>query len=133
MGPGSRGRLPLGRDDSGVSFDRLRIDRAAGAAGDNERRTAEEELVDLVLGAILGEFLEIENLAHAQPQRGDHDPVPRLVCVLGLVRAYLAAPGVGVDRGDLFLAAPVTVLEFPARGIAARVTAPVVLGVAALH
>src|SRR5580658_6035958 len=66
-----RGRVSL--------FYRLRVDRRAGAAGDDERRAAEEEFVDAVLVAILGELLEIENLAHAQPHGRDHHPVPRLV------------------------------------------------------
>src|SRR2546430_203302 len=42
-------------------FDRLRIDRASRSARDDQRRAAEEELVDLVPGAVLGELLEIED------------------------------------------------------------------------
>src|SRR4051794_10368396 len=80
---------------SSKSFDRLRIDRRPRSAGNDQRRTGEEELVDLVRGAILGEFLEIEDLAHAQTHRGDYHPVPGLVGVLGLVPAHLAAPSVG--------------------------------------
>src|SRR6186997_1291124 len=112
-----------------ASLDRLRIDRAPGPARNDQRRAAEEELVDLVLGAVLGELLEIEDLAHAQAHRRDHHPVPRLVRVLGLVRAHLAAPGVGADRGDLFLVAPVAVLEPDAR----RIAAPFAFLQAALH
>src|SRR5580658_2910938 len=99
-------------------FNRLRIDRRAGAAGDDERRAAEEEFVDAVLVAILGEFLEIKNFAHAQPHGRDHHPVPRLVGFRGLVRPHLDAPGVGADRRELFLLAPIAVLEFDARRIA---------------
>src|SRR5580658_10885290 len=62
-----------------ASFYRLRVDRRAGAAGDDERRAAEEEFVDAVLVAILGKFLEIEDLTHAQPHGRDHHPVPWLV------------------------------------------------------
>src|SRR5215471_4341288 len=93
------------------SFDRLRVDRRAGAARDDQRRAAEEELVDAVLLAILGEFLEIEDLAHAQSHGRDHHPVPGLVRLRGLVRAHLDAPGIGTDRPDLLLLAPVAVLE----------------------
>src|SRR6266571_8258173 len=39
-----------------LSLDRLRVDRRAGAAGDHQRRAAEEELVDLVARAILREL-----------------------------------------------------------------------------
>src|SRR5204863_8199034 len=109
-------------------FDRLRIDRRTGSAGDDERRAGEEELVDLVLGAILGELLQIEDLAHAQPHGGDHHPVPRLVRVLGLVRAHLAAPGVGTEGGALMLVTPVAVLELHAWRVAARVSAPFFFG-----
>src|ERR1700675_2751568 len=63
----------------GLLFYRLRVDRRAGAAGDDERRAAEEEIVDAVLVAILGKFLEIEDLTHAQPHGRDHHPVPWLV------------------------------------------------------
>src|SRR5262245_55515860 len=94
-----------------ASLDRLGVDRRAGAAGDEERRAAEEELVDAVLGAILGQLLEIEDIAHAQAHGRDHHPVPRLVCLGGFVRAYLDAPGIGADRGDLLLLTPVAVLE----------------------
>src|SRR5947209_1720779 len=123
----ARSHPPPSGGGMSLSFDRLRVDRAPRSAGDDQRRAAEEELVDLVLRAILGELLEIENLAHAEAHRRDHHPVPRLVRVLGFVRAHLAAPGVGDDRGDLVLMAPVAVLELHARRVPARVAAPVVL------
>src|SRR5467141_873864 len=116
-----------------VSLNRLRIDRRAGAAGDDERRTAEEELVDAVLLAVLGELLEIEDLAHAQAHGRDHHPVPRLVRLGGLVRPHLDAPGVGADRRDLLVLAPVAVLEPDAGRVAARIAAPHALLEAALH
>src|SRR5580693_1574551 len=108
-------------------FNRLRIDRRAGAAGYDERRAAEEEFVDAVLVAILGELLEIEDLAHAQPHGRDHHPVPRLVGFRCLVRPHLDTPGVGADRGDLFFLAPIAVLELYARRVTAGVTAPLLL------
>src|SRR5262249_31655569 len=114
-------------------FYRLRIDRRARAARDDQRRAAEEELVDAVLGAVLGELLEVEDLAHAQAHGRDHDPVPRLVRFPGLVRPHLDGPGVGADGGDLLVLAPVAVLELDARRVAARIAAPVLLLVAALH
>src|SRR5882724_3720981 len=107
-----------------VSLDRLRVDRRASAAGDEERRAAEEELVDAVPGAVLGQLLEIEDLAHTQAHRRDHHPVPRLVRLFGLVRAYFDAPGVGADRGHLLVLAPVAVFEFDAGRVAAGVAAP---------
>src|SRR5262249_42276067 len=115
------------------SFDRLRVDRRAGGARDDQRRPAEEELVDAVVRAVLGEFLEIEDLAHAQAHRRDHHPVPRLVRLGGLVGADLDAPSVRADRGDLLVVAPVAVLELDAGRIAARVTAPGPLLEATLH
>src|SRR5580700_2344014 len=114
-------------------FYRLRVDRRAGAAGDDQRRAAEEEFVDAVLVAILGELLEIEDLAHAQPHGRDHHPVPRLVGFRGFVRPHFNAPGVGADRGDLLLLAPVAVLEFDARRVTAGIAAPLLLADAALH
>src|SRR5579871_2391558 len=44
------------------SLDRLRVDRRSGAAGDDQRRAAEEELVDVVGRAVLAELLEVEHL-----------------------------------------------------------------------
>src|SRR6266540_713881 len=116
-----------------ASLDRLRVDRRAGAAGDDERGAAEEELVDAVGVAILGQLLEIEDFAHAQAHGRDHHPVPGLLRLGGLVRPHLDAPGVGADRRDLLVLAPVAVLEFHARRIAAGVAAPLLLLEAALH
>src|SRR5215510_10053272 len=115
------------------SFYRLRVDGRAGAARDDQRRAAEKELVDAVLVAVLGQLLEIENLAHAQAHGRDHHPVPRLVGLLGLVRPHLDAPGVSADGGDVLLLAPVAVLELHAGRVAARIAAPLLLGEAALH
>src|SRR5664279_1302816 len=114
-------------------FYSLRIDRASGAAGDDQRRAAEEELVDAVVLAVLGQFLEIENFTHAKAHGGDHHPVPGLVGFLGLVRPHLDAPGVGADSGDLLVLAPIAILELDAGRVAAGIAAPVVLGVASLH
>src|ERR1035437_1881995 len=55
------------------SFDRQRIDRRADRAGDRNGRRHEHELVDLVGGAIVGELLEIEDLAHGHA----HDQIGR--------------------------------------------------------
>src|SRR5262245_51658187 len=115
------------------SLDGLRVDRRAGAAGDDQRRAAEEELVDAVLLAVLGQLLEIENLAHAQAHGRDHHPVPRLVRLGGLVRPHLDAPGVGADRRDLLVLAPVAVLDLHAWRVAASIAAPSLLLEAALH
>src|SRR5262249_49560528 len=111
----------------GGLFYRLRVDRRAGAAGDDQRRAAEEELVDAVFGTVFGELLEIENLAHAQPHGRDHHPVPWLIGLRGLVRPYLDSPSVGADRGDLLVLTPVAVLELDARRVAAGIAAPLLL------
>src|SRR5712671_2842566 len=116
-----------------VSLYRLRIDRRAGAAADDQRRAAEEELVDAVLFAVLGELLEVEDLAHAQPHGRDHHPMPGLVCFRGLVRPHLDAPGVGADRRDLLVLAPVAVLELDPGRVAARIAAPDAFLEAAFH
>src|SRR6266568_161883 len=118
---------------SSASLDRLRVDWRAGAAGDEERRAAEEKLVDAVLRAVLGEFLEIEDLAHAQAHGRDHHPVPGLVRLFGLVRPHLDAPSVGADRGHLLLLAPVAVFELDAGRVAPGVAAPLAFLQAALH
>src|SRR5262252_6760263 len=114
-------------------LDRLRIDRRAGAAGDDQRRSAEEELVDAVVGAILRQILEIEDFAHAQPHGRNHHPVPRLVCLRGLVRPHLDAPGIRAYGGDLFVLTPIAILEPDAGRVAAGVPAPFLLLEAALH
>src|SRR5262249_57763964 len=101
--------------------------------GDPQRRATEEELVDAVLGAVLGKLLEIEDLTHAQTHGRDHHPVPWLVRLFGLVRAHLDAPGVGADRSHLLVLAPVAVLELDAGRIAAGVAAPDSFLQAALH
>ena len=59
--------------------------------------------------------------------------MPRLVGFRGFVRPHLDAPGVGADRGDLLVLAPIAVLEFDAGRVAAGITAPFLLGDAALH
>src|SRR5215471_13352320 len=114
-------------------FNGLRIDWRAGAAGDDQRRAAEEELVGAVLGAVLGQLLEVEDLAHAQAHGRDHHPVPGLVRLDGLVRPHLDAPGVGADRRDLLGLAPIAILELDARRVAAGIAAPLLLLQAALH
>src|SRR5262245_38813547 len=119
--------------DSPLLLDRLRINGRAGAAGDDQRRAAEEELVDTVGVAVLGQLLEIEDFAHAQAHGRDHHPVPGLVRLGGLVRPHLDAPGVGADRGDLLVLAPVAVLELDPGRIAAGIAAPLLLLQASLH
>src|ERR1051325_11570074 len=67
-----------------------------------------------------------------KPMDGIH-PVPRLVRLGGLVRPHLDAPGVGADRGDLLVLAPVAVLELHPGRVAAGVAAPLLLLLAALR
>src|SRR5262245_12330270 len=117
----------------GHLLDRLRVDRRPRSAGDDQRGTAEEEFVDAILLAVLGEFLKIENLAHAKTHGRDHDPVPGLVGFSVLVRTYLDAPGVDADRCDLLFLAPVAVLELHTRSVAAGIATPVLLFMTTLH
>src|SRR5262245_28508506 len=105
-------------------LDRLRVDRRASPAGDDQWRAAEEELVNPVGGAVLGQVLEVEHLAHGQSHGGNDYPMPGLVRLLRLIRPYFHAPGVAADRGDLLLLTPVAVLEPDAGRVAARIAAP---------
>jgi hypothetical protein len=114
-------------------LDRLRIDRRAGAAGDDQRWPAEEEFVYAVARAIGGELLEIEDFPHAQAHGRNHHPMPGLVRFGRLVGADLDAPRIGADRRYFLLPAPIAILELDARRVAPRVAAPLLLGKAALH
>src|SRR5689334_1652931 len=115
------------------SLDGLRIDRRADRAGDRQRRPDEHELVDLVLRAVVGEILQVKDLAHSDADHRDDDPVPGLERFRAFVRAHFAAPGVEADRGDFLLVYPLAGLEAQARCIARRVRAPVALVEAVLH
>src|SRR5262249_10270946 len=114
-------------------LDGLRIDRRSCSARDDQRRAAEEELIDAVLFAVLGKLLEIENFAHAQAHGRDNHPMPGLIGFGRFIRPDFHAPGVRADRGDLLLLAPVTVLELDAWRVAARIAAPFLFGEAAFH
>src|SRR5213593_445066 len=115
-------------------LDRLGIDRRAGPPGDHQRRRAKEELVDAVGGAVLGELLEIEDLAVHDPDRRDRDPVPGLEDVRpGRVGSHLDPPGVAADRRDLLGVDPVQGLEGQSGRVAAGVPTPVVARQAVLH
>src|ERR1700730_968968 len=127
--PWPRRPSPMAR----LLLDRLRVDRRAGAAGDYQRRAAEEEFVDSVGGAIVGQVLEIEHLAHGQAHGGNDHPVPGLVGLGGIIGPHLDPPGVGADRGDLLFLAPVAVLELHAGRVAARKASPLLFLEAALH
>src|SRR5262249_54029885 len=105
-------------------FNGLRVDRRAGAAGDDQRRAPEEELVGPVPGAALRRLLEKEDPARAQAHGRDPPPVPGLVRLGGLFGPPLDAPGVGADRRDLFVLAPVAFLKLDAGRVAAGVPAP---------
>src|SRR5215469_4724058 len=117
----------------GLLFNRLRIDRRAGAAGDDERRAAKEKLIDAVLVAVVGEFLQIKDFAHAKSHGRYHHPVPRLVGLLGFVWANFDAPSIGADRGDLFFLAPIAIFELHTGRLATGIAAPVLFGETPLH
>src|SRR5262252_2184632 len=114
-------------------LDGLRIDRRSCSARDDQRRAAEEELIDTVLFAVLGKLLEIENFAHAQTHGRDNHPMPGLIGFGRFIGPDFHAPGVCADRGDLLLLAPVTVLELDAWCVAAREAAPFLFGEAAFQ
>src|SRR5262249_58677373 len=61
-----------------ASLDRQGVDRRADRTGDRDRGGDEQELVDLVGRAVVGELLEIEDLAHGHADDRDRDPVPAL-------------------------------------------------------
>src|SRR5581483_6735948 len=82
------------------------VDRAAHRAGHRAGVRAEEHLVDAVGGAIGGQAIEVEDLAHAEADLRDRHPVPRLAREAQLVRPHLDAPGVGRHGGDLALEDP---------------------------
>src|SRR4051812_11209950 len=97
---------------AGPSFDRQRIDRRADRTGDRDGRRDEQKLIGLVGGAILAQFLQLENLAHGHPHDRNGDPVPGLVdALLALVRAHLATPCIGRERGKLGALDPLQSLE----------------------
>src|SRR6185312_17337772 len=86
------------------SLDRQRVDRRTDRAGDRDCRRDEQEFVNAVRSAVVGQFLQLKDLAHGHAHDGNRDPVPGLVDVLALgdlIRPHLAAPGVGGERGKL--------------------------------
>src|SRR5262245_30339620 len=109
----------------GGLFDGQRIGGRADRARDRDGGRDEQELVDAILGAILGEIRDVEDLAHGQPHDRDRDPVPRLIDArLRFVRTDLAAPGVAGDRGDLGPLDPLERLEREAGRVSTRVAVP---------
>src|SRR5262249_42369223 len=115
-------------------LDRLGVDRRAGPPSDDQRRSAEEELVDAVGRAICGKLLDVEDLAVYDADRGDRDPVPGLEHVrLGVVRADLDPPGVAADGRDLPTMDPVQRLEGQTRRGTAGIATPLALPQAILH
>src|SRR6266508_621984 len=108
-----------------TSLDRQRVGRRADRAGDRDRGSDEQELVDFILGAVLGEVGQVEDLAHGQAHDRDGDPVPRLIDTgLGLVGPHFAAPGIARERGDLVAINPFQRLEGESRRVAARIAVP---------
>src|SRR5215813_13390327 len=115
-------------------LDRQWIHRAPDRAGDRDRGCDEHEHVDLVGRAVVGELLEIEDLAHGHAHDRDGDPVPRLIDAgLGLVGAHLAAPRIRRERGELDPLDPFQCLEREAGRVAARIAVPAARLLAALH
>ena len=99
----------------------------------DERRRAEEELIDPVIRAVGTKRGGVEDLPHRKSHSRDHHPVPGLVCFRSLIRSHLDAPRIGADRCNLPLMTPIAVLELHARRVAAGVPAPLPNLAAALH
>src|SRR3954469_4780540 len=117
--------FPLAAFSWKTSFGGESVVGRADCAGDRDRGRDEHELVDAVLGAVLGELGDVENLAHGHTHDRNRDPVPGLVDArLGFVRPHLAAPGVGGERGELGALDPGERLEGEARSVAAGIAVP---------
>src|SRR5580698_24361 len=108
-----------------ASLDGQWISRRADCASNGNGRRDEHEFVDAVGGAVLGKVFQVEDLAHGHAHDRDRDPVPRLVdATFGVVRPYLAAPGVAGERGKLGFGDELERLKGKARCVAARITVP---------
>jgi hypothetical protein len=88
----------------------------------------------LMASGLVGELLDMEDLAHGHPHDGNGDPVPGLVdAALGIVRPDLAAPGVARERRELRARDPIERLESEAGGVAAGIAIPAAGLETALH
>src|SRR5258705_4437086 len=110
-----------------------RIDRRADRARDRQRRRAEQELIHVVLCAVVRQILQVKNLAHRDAYHRNHYPMPRLERFGAFVWAHFAAPGVEADRRDLFAMYPLGGFEPQPRRVACRVSAPVAAREAMFH
>src|SRR5262249_7146901 len=84
--------------------------------------------------AVVGEVLQIENLAHGHAHDRDRDPMPGLVdSAFGVVRTHLAAPGIACEGRKLGACHPFERLEGKAWCVPARIAVPTPNLEAALH
>src|SRR3954465_1989220 len=117
-----------------MSLNRKGVGGRSYCSGDRNRRRHEQELVDLVGEAILGEILQVEDLAHGHAHDRDGDPVPGLVDAgLAFVGAHLATPGVARQRGELRALDPLERFEREAGRVAAGIAVPAAGGELGLH
>src|SRR6478752_1036562 len=115
-------------------FDRQRIDRRPHGAGNRYGRRHEQEFVDFVLLAIVGEFLQVKYLAHGHAHDWDRDPVPGLIDpLLAFVRPDFTAPRVACTRRQLRILDEIERLEREPRRIAARIAVPASRVLTSLH
>src|SRR5215213_762653 len=115
-------------------LNRQRIDRRSDSARDRYCRRDEQKFVHGVGGAIVGQVLDLENLAHGHAHDRDRDPVPRLVDArFRFVRPHLAAPGVACERRQLGALHPLQGFERKTGRITTRITVPAAELLAALH
>src|SRR6266540_1379629 len=106
-------------------FDGKRVGGRPDRAGNRDRRRDEQEFVNFVGGAVLGELLHVEDLAHGHSHHRDRDPVPGLVDAgLGLVGPHLAAPGVACEGRKLGALDPFQRLEGEPRRVPSRIAVP---------
>src|SRR5689334_3459197 len=83
-----------------------RVDRGAHGAGHGQGGGGEEELPHAVGRAVVGEGIEVPQLADEQADVRDADLVQGLEGDVELVRPDLEAPRVGGDAGDLGVVQP---------------------------
>ena len=93
-----------------------------------ERGSAEHELIRPVGGAILGQGVEIEDLAEPQAHVDDEDDVQGLGYVGRLVGPNLETPGVAGDSGDVPFGHPGDAVEAQTRCISTGIVAPCAFG-----
>lgn len=87
-------------------FDGLRIDRRPRFS-----LKVQQELTDAIVGAVLGQLLEIEHFSDGHPDAGDGDGMPWEAIALGCLRDDFDGIGVEGDGRDILPPQPSAILE----------------------